>query len=79
MGKDAYLVLSPPRRGAGTVAVELDGRRIQAQRAGADVHGGVVRVDRQRLYHLVSAPAAEHHMLTLRPSAGVQAYAFTFG
>jgi hypothetical protein len=38
-----------------------------------------VRVDRQRLYHLVSAPAAEHHVLTLRPSAGVQAYAFTFG
>jgi hypothetical protein len=79
VGKDAYLVLSPPRRGAGTVAVELDGRRIPAQRAGADVHGGVVRVDRQRLYHLVSAPAAEHHTLTLRPSAGVQAYAFTFG
>ena len=35
-------------------------------RAGADVHHGVVRVDRQRLYHLVSAPAAEHHVLTLR-------------
>jgi thiol-disulfide isomerase/thioredoxin len=79
VGKDAYLVLSPPKRGAGTVTVELDGRPISARRAGADVHGGVVRVDRQRLYHLVSAPAAEHHLLTLRPSAGVQAYAFTFG
>jgi cytochrome c biogenesis protein CcdA/thiol-disulfide isomerase/thioredoxin len=79
VGKDAYLVLSPPKRGAGTVTVELDGRPIPARRAGADVHGGVVRVDRQRLYHLVSAPAAEHHLLTLRPSAGVQAYAFTFG
>ena len=65
--------------GTGTVAVELDGRRIQASRAGADVHGGVVRVDRQRLYHLVSAPGGEHHVLTLRPSSGVQAYAFTFG
>ena len=79
VGKDAYLVLSPPKRGTGTVAVELDGHRIQASRAGADVHGGVVRVDRQRLYHLVSAPGAEHHVLTLRPSSGVQAYAFTFG
>jgi cytochrome c biogenesis protein CcdA/thiol-disulfide isomerase/thioredoxin len=79
VGKDAYLVLSPPKRGAGTVAVELDGHRIQASRAGADVHGGVVRVDRQRLYHLVSSPGAEHHVLTLRPSSGVQAYAFTFG
>jgi cytochrome c biogenesis protein CcdA/thiol-disulfide isomerase/thioredoxin len=79
VGKDAYLVLSPPKRGVGTVVVELDGRRIQARRAGADVHGGVVRVDRQRLYHLVSAPTAEHHVLTLRLTPGVQAYAFTFG
>jgi thioredoxin family protein len=39
----------------------------------------VVRVDRQRLYHLVSAPTAEHHALTLRVGPGVQAYAFTFG
>jgi hypothetical protein len=79
VGKDAYLVLSPPKRGAGTVAVELDGHRIKASRAGADVHGGVVRVDRQRLYHLVAAPKAEHHVLTLRSTPGVGAYAFTFG
>jgi hypothetical protein len=48
-------------------------------REGADVRGGVVRVDRQRLYHLVSAPKVEHHALTLRVSSGVAAYAFTFG
>ena len=70
LGKDAYLVLSPPKRGAGTVAVGSTAIRIQTSRAGADVHHGVVRVDRQRLYHLVSAPAAEHHVLTLRPSSG---------
>jgi cytochrome c biogenesis protein CcdA/thiol-disulfide isomerase/thioredoxin len=80
VGKDAYLVLSPPHGGrAGKVAVELDGRPIPADRAGGDVHGGVVRVDRQRLYHLVSAPKGEHHRLTLRMSQGVGAYAFTFG
>jgi cytochrome c biogenesis protein CcdA/thiol-disulfide isomerase/thioredoxin len=79
VGKDAYLVLSPPARGGGDVRVLLDGRPIAADRAGADVHGGVVRVDRQRLYHLVSAPASERHALTLRVSPGVQAYAFTFG
>jgi hypothetical protein len=38
-----------------------------------------VRVDRQRLYHLVSAPKGEHHRLTLRVSRSVGAYAFTFG
>jgi hypothetical protein len=79
VGKDAYLVLSPPHAGAGRVSVELDGHPIPADRAGDDVHGGVVRVDRQRLYHLVSAPKGEHHRLTLRVGPGVGAYAFTFG
>jgi cytochrome c biogenesis protein CcdA/thiol-disulfide isomerase/thioredoxin len=79
VGKDVYLVLSPPAGGAGTVAVALDGRPIAAARAGADVHGGVVRVDRQRLYHLVSGPKAEHHTLALRLTPGLRAYAFTFG
>ena len=79
VGKDAYLVLSPPPGGAGDVTVLLDGHPIADDRAGADVHHGVVRVDRQRLYHLVSAPAGEHHVLTLRVASGIQAYAFTFG
>ena len=79
VGKDAYLVLSPPRGGAGDVRVLLDGRPIADDRAGADVHHGVVHVDRQRLYHLVSAPDSEHHVLTLSVGTGVQAYAFTFG
>ena len=57
----------------------LDGHPIADERAGADVHHGVVRVDRQRLYHLVSAPASERHLLTLRAAPGIQAYAFTFG
>jgi cytochrome c biogenesis protein CcdA/thiol-disulfide isomerase/thioredoxin len=79
LGKDAYLVLSPPKGRSGDVRVLLDGRPIAADRAGADVHRGVVHVDRQRLYHLVTAPASEHHALTLRVAPGVQAYAFTFG
>jgi cytochrome c biogenesis protein CcdA/thiol-disulfide isomerase/thioredoxin len=78
-GKDVYLVLSPPAGGAGRVSVILDGRRIPAARAGADVHDGIVRVDRQRLYHLVSGPRAAHHALILRFTPGVRAYAFTFG
>jgi cytochrome c biogenesis protein CcdA/thiol-disulfide isomerase/thioredoxin len=79
VGKDAYLVLSPPKGAVGKVTVELDGKRIAPDRAGSDVHGGAVRVDRQRLYHLVSAPHVEHHALTLRFSSGVSGYAFTFG
>jgi cytochrome c biogenesis protein CcdA/thiol-disulfide isomerase/thioredoxin len=79
LGKDVYLVLSPPKGAVGRVRVELDGKPIATDREGADVRGGVVRVDRQRLYHLVSAPRVEHHALTLRFSPGVAAYAFTFG
>jgi cytochrome c biogenesis protein CcdA/thiol-disulfide isomerase/thioredoxin len=79
VGKDCYLVLSPPKGGTGEVTVELDGKPIAPDRSGPDVHGGTVRVDRQRLYHLVSAPTVEHHALTLRFSSGVSGYAFTFG
>jgi thiol-disulfide isomerase/thioredoxin len=78
-GKDVYLVLSPPARGTGTVQVALDGRPIAAGAAGADVHGSAVSVARQRLYHLVSRPKPETHVLSLRFSRGVAGYAFTFG
>jgi thiol-disulfide isomerase/thioredoxin len=78
-GKDVYLVLSPPKGGHGSVQVLLDGHQIAASAAGGDVHDGRVGVDRQRLYHLVSRPAAETHVLTLRFSPGAAGYAFTFG
>ena len=50
-----------------------------ANRAGTDVHGGVLTVTNQRLYTLVSAPSDERHRLTLRFAPGVSGYAFTFG
>jgi cytochrome c biogenesis protein CcdA/thiol-disulfide isomerase/thioredoxin len=78
-GKDVYLVLSPPAGGTGTVRVLLDGKPIPAADAGSDVHDGVVKVTSQRLYHLVSRPTAEQHLLELQPSPGVAGYAFTFG
>jgi len=73
-----YLVLGSPghRR---TMRVLLDGQPIASAAAGADVHGGVVRIDAQRLYNLVDLPRVEHHMLTLIPEAGGTGYAFTFG
>jgi len=74
-----YLVLGSvddkPRR----VRVFLDGKPISAVDAGADVHGGVVAVNSQRLYGLVELPRVGHHVLRLDPEAGVQGYAFTFG
>lgn len=76
--RHVYLVLgSPahPRR----VKVSLDGRPIAPAVAGADVHGGVVTVDSQRLYELIDLPRVGHHVLRLEPEAGVMGYAFTFG
>jgi len=73
-----YLVLGTVA-GAREVRVFLDGRPIAAGQAGADVRGGTVTVRSQRLYELVNLPRVERHVLELRPEAGVQAYAFTFG
>ncbi|HEX7292090.1 MAG TPA: cytochrome c biogenesis protein DipZ [Conexibacter sp.] len=73
-----FLVLgSPgaPRR----VHVLLDGKPIPDALAGRDVRDGVATVRGQRLYDLVALPRVERHVLELRPEAGVQGYAFTFG
>jgi cytochrome c biogenesis protein CcdA/thiol-disulfide isomerase/thioredoxin len=77
--KRVYLVLSSPGERPLPVRVLLDGRRMTAADAGADVHDGVVKVRRQRLYSLVSLPQEEQHHLTLRFAPGVSGYAFTFG
>jgi cytochrome c biogenesis protein CcdA/thiol-disulfide isomerase/thioredoxin len=74
-----YLVLTStgnvPRQGR----VLLDGQPIPAAHAGADVRNGVVTVTGQRLYSLVSFPAAEQFNFTVQLPPGVSAYDFTFG
>jgi cytochrome c biogenesis protein CcdA/thiol-disulfide isomerase/thioredoxin len=77
--KNVYLVLSSPGARPLPVQVLLDGQPIAASKAGADVHGGVVTVRRQRLYTLVSLPRNGQHRLSLRFAPGVTGYAFTFG
>ena len=77
--RDVYLVLSSPAERPLPVRVLLDGHPISAADAGADVHGGVVTVRRQRLYSLVALPAAGRHRLSLRFAPGVSGYSFTFG
>lgn len=73
-----YLVLGSPGRPR-QMRVLLDGRPIGPGAAGADVHGGIVTVDSQRLYNLINLPRVGHHVLRLEPEAGVMGYAFTFG
>jgi cytochrome c biogenesis protein CcdA/thiol-disulfide isomerase/thioredoxin len=77
--KNVYLVLSS--RGARPLPVQvlLDGRKVPASDAGADVHSGVVSVRGQRLYTLISLPRSGQHHLALRLAPGVSGYAFTFG
>ncbi len=78
-GKHVYLVLSSAGKVPRHVEVLLEGHRIPAADAGADVHNGIVTVQGERLYTLVSLPHDEHHHLTLRLQPGVTGYAFTFG
>jgi cytochrome c biogenesis protein CcdA/thiol-disulfide isomerase/thioredoxin len=73
-----FLVLGSKKRRR-TMQVLLDGRPIRAADAGDDVRGGKVEVGAQRLYRLVSLDRPGDHMLELRPEAGTQGYAFTFG
>jgi len=74
-----YLVLTSagnvPRQGR----VLLDGKPIPNAHAGADVHNGVVTITGQRLYSLVSFPAALQFSFTVQLPPGVSAYDFTFG
>jgi cytochrome c biogenesis protein CcdA/thiol-disulfide isomerase/thioredoxin len=63
-----YLVLSSAGGRPRPVHVRLDGRPT-----------GTVTVQAQRLYELVSLPAAQQHRLTLLVAPGVSGYAFTFG
>jgi cytochrome c biogenesis protein CcdA/thiol-disulfide isomerase/thioredoxin len=73
-----FLVLGSPGEPR-TMRVLLDGRPIPDSMAGPDVHGGVATVTNQRLYRLVDLPQPGQHVLTLRPQAGIEGYAFTFG
>jgi cytochrome c biogenesis protein CcdA/thiol-disulfide isomerase/thioredoxin len=73
-----FLVLGSPGEPR-QVEVLLDGSPIPDSLAGADVHGGIVTVDEQRLYSLINLPKVERHTLTLRLAPGISGYAFTFG
>ncbi len=74
-----YLVLTSagnvPRQGR----ILLDGQPLPSAHAGADVKNGLVTITGQRLYSLISFPAAQQFTFTVQLPRGVSAYDFTFG
>jgi cytochrome c biogenesis protein CcdA/thiol-disulfide isomerase/thioredoxin len=74
-----YLVMTSAGNVPRQVKVLLNGKPIPAAEAGTDVHRGVVTVQGQRLYSLVSLPGDEQDAITLQVPPGVSAYDFTFG
>jgi len=74
--------MRPEVEGQGSrVRILLDGVEISIPDSGADVVNGIVTVDTDRLYHVVSAPVSSGtHILTLEFLDGsVEVFAFTFG
>ncbi|HEX7017992.1 MAG TPA: cytochrome c biogenesis protein DipZ [Patescibacteria group bacterium] len=67
LAAQAYLVMEPPASGEGQVHVFLDGQ-LQEQ----------IVIDQAKKYDLANVPYGEH-IITLRFSRGVKAFAFTFG
>ncbi|MGN6867820.1 MAG: redoxin domain-containing protein, partial [Solirubrobacteraceae bacterium] len=74
-----YLVLTSKGNVPRQARILLDGQPIPAAHAGADVKNGVVTITGQRLYSLISFPAAEQYTFTVQLPPGVSAYDFTFG
>ena len=66
--KNVYIVLSPPARGSGAVAVSVDGRPTRT-----------LNVTQQRLYTVASFPSDSRHAIELRFAPGTSGYSFTFG
>ncbi len=75
-----YLVAHAPADGPGTIRVLLDGKPVDALSAGPDAHDGVVTVDSDRLYELVTLNNnTDRHILRLELTPGIQLYTFDFG
>ncbi len=74
-----YLVMTSNDNRARTARVLVNGKPIPASEAGSDVHHGLVTVQGQRLYSLISLPGDQQQSFTVQIPPGVSAYDFTFG
>jgi thiol-disulfide isomerase/thioredoxin len=83
--RSVNVVMHPAETGAYDVYLEIDGRPLRPDEAGADVvfderGSSLVRVDEPRMYALVRLPQAGDRELALRSNAeGFSMYAVTFG
>jgi cytochrome c biogenesis protein CcdA/thiol-disulfide isomerase/thioredoxin len=74
--KEVFLV-ARPKQGQVQMQVLLDGLTTSV---GDDAEQGVIMVDSDKLYHVISLPEPGEHTLELRfPEGNVELYAFTFG
>jgi cytochrome c biogenesis protein CcdA/thiol-disulfide isomerase/thioredoxin len=74
-----YLVMTSNDNKPRTARVLVNGKPISAAKAGSDVHNGLVTVQGQRLYSLVSLPGDQQQTFTVQIPPGISAYDFTFG
>ena len=73
--KDVHIVAA----NRADLQILLDGNPITADYAGPEVQNGIVHVDENRLYTLISGNVAELHTLTIIAKQGFEIYTFTFG
>lgn len=76
-----FVIFAPPGPQA-KVRVYLDGAPVTAgSKAGADVHGGEVRVGMDNLYNVIDlhGPVETHRLRLVFETPGTQVYSFTFG
>ena len=76
-----YIILRPGNMSKNKVTVYLDGKIIDSSVSGADVRGGIINIDVDRLYTVVDLHGKmENHILKLEfQTPGIQAFTFTFG
>ncbi len=74
-----YLVMTSAGNVSRSARLLINGRPITRAEQGADVHSGLVTVQGQRLYSLVSLPTDAQQTLTIQIPPGISAYDFTFG
>ncbi len=67
--------------GTGSATVKIDGQRATTENAGADVVGGVLTLDGERLYELTDFDGkyGTHEIELIFDEAGVELFAWTFG
>jgi thiol-disulfide isomerase/thioredoxin len=82
IGKNVYMVLSPPLGKSVNAQVYLDGAPISPSYSGDDVQNAALSISSDRLYSIVRLNHVDRggHVLTIIINeAGLKAYTYTFG